>query len=151
MSIAEEVECLRRIPLFANIETSKLKLLAFTSERVTFKAGDMVFQQDEMGTSAYIILEGTAEVLVNAGGGSLRVALLGPSEVLGEIAILCDVPRTASVRALSDLSTLCISKDLFFRMLTEFPQIAIEIMRVLAQRLEKTTGRLREVMSGAAA
>lgn len=151
MSINEEVACLRKIPLFANIETSKLKLLAFTSERVTFDPGDTLFEQDEMGNCAYIILSGDADVVVRTPSGPVTVATLGPSEVVGEIAILCDVPRTATVKAHSHLHVLCISKDLFFRIMTEFPQIAVEIMRVLANRLEKTTSRLREVLSERAA
>ena len=63
-------------------------------------------------------------------------------ELLGEIAILCDVPRTATITAESELTTLRISKDLFFRLVNEFPQMAVEMMRVLAQRLEKTTSDL---------
>jgi CRP/FNR family cyclic AMP-dependent transcriptional regulator len=55
---------------------------------------------------------------------------------VGEIGILCDVPRTATVVATEDLTTLKITKDLFFRMVTDFPTISIEVMRVLAQRLE---------------
>lgn len=151
MSINEEVACLRKIPLFANIETSKLKLLAFTSERVTFDPGDTLFEQEEMGNCAYIILSGEADVVVRTPAGPVTVATLGPSEVVGEIAILCDVPRTATVKARSHLHVLCISKDLFFRLMSEFPQIAVEVMRVLANRLEKTTTRLREVLSERAA
>lgn len=148
MSIAQEVECLRKIPLFANVEMSKLKLLAFTSERVTYKPGDVLFHQDDMGTCAFIILSGEAEVVVRTPTGPLTVATLGPREIVGEIAILCDVPRTATVRAVTDLDTLCVPKDHFFQMISEFPQMAVEIMRALAQRLEKTTARLREVLSG---
>ncbi|WP_448205171.1 cyclic nucleotide-binding domain-containing protein [Azospirillum sp. sgz302134] len=147
MSIAEEVECLRRIPLFANVETAKLKLLAFTSERLNFKAGDVLFHQDEMGSCAYILLSGEAEVVVTGPGGPLAVATLGANEIVGEIAILCDVPRTATVRAATDLETLCVPKDHFFQMMKEFPQMGVEIMRALAHRLEKTTIRLREVLS----
>ena len=150
MSITQEVECLRRIPLFANVETSKLKLLAFTSERVTYKPGDVLFRQDEMGSCAFIILSGEAEVVVRTPGGPLAVATLGASEIVGEIAILCDVPRTATVQAVTELETLCVPKDHFFQMITEFPEMAVEIMRVLAHRLEKTTARLREVMTGQA-
>ena len=139
MSLAEEVELLKKIPLFANIETSKLKLLAFTSERLTFKAGEKLFEQDEMGQSAHIIVDGEASVIVNTPGGPREVATVGKNDFVGEIAILCDVPRTATVQAKTDLTTLSISKDLFFRLVTEFPQMAVEIMRVLAQRLEKTT------------
>ena len=139
MSLAEEVELLRKIPLFANIETPKLKLLAFTSERVAFKAGEILCRQDEIGRSAFIIISGEAEIIVNTPGGPQVVAVVGKNDFVGEIAILCDVPRTATVRARTNLTTLCISKDLFFRLVTEFPQMAVEIMRVLAQRLEKTT------------
>lgn len=146
MSITEEVDCLRRVPLFANLEQSKLKLLAFTSERVTFRSGEVLFDQDEMGTSAYIILCGETEVVVRGPNGPVIVDTVGSGEVVGEIAILCDVPRTATVRARTQVEALCISKDLFFRMLAEFPQIAVEIMRVLAHRLEKTTARLMEVI-----
>ena len=76
--------------------------------------------------------------------GQLRVATINAHEIVGEIAILCDVPRTATVRATSELVTLRISKERFFGLLEEFPQMAVEIMRELARRLENTTGLLRE-------
>ncbi|MGO1081173.1 MULTISPECIES: cyclic nucleotide-binding domain-containing protein [unclassified Inquilinus] len=139
MSLAEEVELLKRIPLFANIDTSKLKLLAFTSERVRFPAGQVLCRQGEIGRAAFIIIDGEADVIVDAETGPLTVASVGRNDFVGEIAILCDVPRTATVQARTDLTALVIAKDQFFRMITEFPQMAIEIMRVLALRLERTT------------
>jgi CRP/FNR family transcriptional regulator, cyclic AMP receptor protein len=145
LSLNEEVELLRNIPLFAKIEPSKLKLLAFTSERLTFKAGDVLFRQGDMGDAAYILIEGQAEVAVDTPKGPLKVARLGKNDLVGEIAILCDVPRTATVTAETELIALRVTKDLFFRLVTEFPQIAIEIMRELAHRLERTTGDLREI------
>lgn len=145
MSINEEVELLRRIPLFAKIEPAKLKLLAFTSQRITYKPGDVVFRQGDPGDAAYVIFGGEADVMVDTPTGPLTVARLKQNDFVGEIAILCDVPRTATVQAASELVTLRITKDLFFRLVTDFPQIAIEIMRVLAQRLERTTADLRTV------
>jgi CRP/FNR family transcriptional regulator, cyclic AMP receptor protein len=147
MSLQEEVEILRNIPLFAHIEPSKLKLLAFTSERITFTAEQVLFRQGDPGDAAYIILKGEVEVIVDGPNGPLTVARVGKNQVLGEIAILIDVPRTATVRAASELITLRISKELFFRLVREFPQISIEIMRVLASRLERTTDQLREALS----
>ncbi|MFC3227283.1 cyclic nucleotide-binding domain-containing protein [Marinibaculum pumilum] len=144
MSLHEEVELLRNIPMFAKIEPSKLKLLAFTSERLTFRDGEVLFRQGDPGDAAYIIVNGRADVIVDTPNGPLRVAELKKNDFVGEIAILCDVPRTATIAAASELVTLKISKDLFFRLVTEFPQMAVEIMRVLAQRLEKTTTDLRE-------
>lgn len=147
MSLNEEVELLRNIPLFAKLEPSKLKLLAFTSERITFEAGQVLFRQGDAGDAAYIIVEGSSDVLVESPDGELRVAQLGRNDFVGEIAILCDVPRTATVKAVERTVTLRISKELFFRLVTEFPEMSVEIMRELASRLEHTTQQLREALA----
>jgi len=148
VSLNEEVNLLRKIPIFANIEPSKLKLLAFTSERLTFAPGQVLFHQGDMGDAAYIIIEGEAEVVIDTTVGPMTVATVGRNEIIGEIAILCDVPRTATVTASTRLVTLVIDKDLFFRLINEFPQMAVEILRELAQRLERSNVKLREAMSG---
>ena len=147
MSLNEEVELLRNIPLFAKLEPSKLKLLAFTSERITYEADQILFRQGDVGDAAYIIVEGAAKVLVDTGDGEIEVASLGRNDFVGEIAILCDVPRTATVRASDRTVTLRISKDLFFRLVAEFPEMSVEIMRELASRLEHTTQQLREALA----
>jgi CRP-like cAMP-binding protein len=144
MSLNEEVELLRSVPLFAKIEPSKLKLLAFTSERLTFAANQMLFHQGDIGDAAYVIIDGQAEVIVETPNGPLTVARLGKNAFVGEIAILIDVPRTATIKASTRLETLKISKDLFFRLVKEFPEMAVEIMRELARRVEAMNVRLAE-------
>ena len=145
MTLQEDVEALRRIPLFSRIEPARLKLLAFTSEHVEFLEGETVCRQGEAGDAAYILLDGRADVLVETAGGPVKVASLGRNEIVGEIAILCDVPRTATVRAAAGpLVALRVSKDGFFNLVTQFPQIAVEIMGELASRLHQTTTRLTE-------
>lgn len=150
MSIKEEVEILRNIPLFAKLEPAKLKLLAFTSERLTFEPGQPIFQQGDPGDAAYIVIEGEADVLINTAKGPVKVASLGRNAIVGEIAILCDVPRTATVTAKDKTVTLKINKETFFRLVTEFPQMAVEIMRELARRLEKTNEQLRAAVAKSA-
>jgi CRP-like cAMP-binding protein len=147
MSIQEDVEALRRIPMFAKVEPARLKLMAFAAERANFSAGESMFYQGDISDAAYIILDGKASVIVNSPGGPLKVAELGRDSIVGDIGILCDVPRTATVTALEPLSTLRITKDLFFRMVSDFPSIGIEVMRVLAQRLDTTTERLRDALA----
>ncbi len=150
MSITEEVEVLRRLPLFQRIEPRRLKLLAFTSERMVFQDGSPLMCQGDPGDSAYIVLAGEADVFVSTPNGELKVATLGANEIIGEIAILIDVPRTATVRASGQLTTLRISKDHFFRLMTEVPEMGIEVMKELARRLERTTADLREARASAA-
>jgi len=147
MSLNEEVDLLRRIPLFSHIEPSKLKLLAFASERLTFRKGAELCRQGDAGDSAYIIIEGSVGIVVSTPNGDARVAEARENDIVGEIAILCDVPRTATVVADRDVEVLKISKELFFRMVEEFPRMAVEIMRELATRLEKTTGQLTRALN----
>jgi len=147
VSLNEEVELLRNIPLFANIEPSKLKLLAFTSERVAYEPGQELFRQGDDGDAAYIIIAGEADIIIETDNGPFTVATFKRNDIVGEIAILCDVPRTATVLVKEKLETLVISKELFYRLVLEFPQIAVEIMRELAQRLERMNTQLRELQA----
>ena len=147
MTLEEDVELLRNIPLFAKIVPSKLKLLAFTSERLTFSPGDSLFKQGDDGDALYVIMEGEADVLIDTPGGQITVATMGKNDFVGDIAVLCDVPRTATVTATSKLTTMRVTKDLFFQLVSQFPQIAIEIMRELARRLNVTTRKLQDEVS----
>ena len=147
MTLEEEVELLRNIPLFAKIEPSKLKLLAFTSQRLTFNPGDSLFKQGDDGDALYVIMEGEADILVDTPNGQITVATMAKNDFVGDIAVLCDVPRTATVTATSKLTTMRVTKDLFFQLVCQFPQIAIEIMRGLAHRLDVTTRQLQDAVS----
>lgn len=147
MSLHQEVDILRKIPLFTNIDPAKLKLMAFASERLVFRPGQAVVRQGDPGDAAYIIIDGEADVTVDTPGGPLKVANFKRNDIVGDIAILIDVPRTATVTATSDLTTLKLTKDLFYQLVTDFPEMGVEIMRVLATRLEHTTGQLREALA----
>ena len=147
MSLQQEYELLRRIPFFAEIEPSKLKLLAFMSERVGFDAGQYLCRQGDPADAAYLIIEGEADVMAETPTGPVTLATLGAHQIVGEMAILCDVPRNATVKAKGRLVTLRISKDLFMRMVREFPNIAVSIMQELAHRLEANNNQLRAALS----
>jgi CRP-like cAMP-binding protein len=147
MQLRDEVELLRRVPLFAGVPPAKLKLLAFTSDRVNFDSGQTLFRQGDPGDAAYVVLSGSADILVNSESGELNVASVEANSIVGEIAILCDSARTATVRASAPLETLRIRKDHFLRLLLEFPEVALVIMRELADRLSDTTAELSKARS----
>ncbi|MGL6211499.1 MAG: cyclic nucleotide-binding domain-containing protein [Paracoccaceae bacterium] len=149
MLLKEEVQMLRQVPLFARVEPAKLKLLAFTSDRVTYQAGQVLFQQGDFGDAAYVILTGNADILVDTPNGQIKVAEAEKNAIVGEIAILCDVTRTATVRALQPVEALKIGREQFLKLLSDFPEITIEVMRVLAARLTQTTSELTAARSQA--
>jgi CRP-like cAMP-binding protein len=148
MSLNDEVEHLRSLPLFARIAPAKLKLLAFTSQRLRFSPGQALFHQGDVGDAAYLLLEGTADVYVSAGAREIHLSSIDAVSIVGEIAILCDVPRTATVIARSELDTLQILKDRFWWLIAEFPEVGVELMRVLAKRLADRTAELAEARAG---
>jgi CRP-like cAMP-binding protein len=144
MSLQNEVDQLRRIPLFSQIDTAKLKLLAFTSERISFASGQALFREGDPGDSAYLILGGCVDVQLTAAGGPITVARLDQNSFVGEMAILCDAPRSASVVAADPVEALKIKKETFFQLLKDVPQMALEVMRELAHRLHHTNEELRD-------
>ena len=147
MSLKEEFELLRRVPIFAEIEPAKLKLLAFMSERVGFDPGKRLVQQGDTADAAYLIIDGHAEVILETPAGPVVVATIGANETVGEMGILGDVPRNATVRAKDRVIVLRISKEPFMRMVREFPNMAVSIMRELAQRLDATNHQLSAALA----
>jgi len=142
MSIQSEVELLRRVPLFASIDTSRLKLLAFTSERLAFDPGAVLFREGDRGDSAYLILGGKVDVSVASPSGDIVVASIAANNIVGEMALLCEMPRTATITAAEPLDTLRIKKEQFMQMLRDIPQMTLEIMRELAVRLNNVNKEL---------
>ena len=137
--IQNEVAMLRSLPMFANMPAPKLKLLAFASDRVTFRAGEVLFRQGDDGDAAYIIIEGRAEILVSAGEHDVKVAEVGENAFVGDMGVISDMPRTATVRALDDLVTLRIRKDHMMEMVRESQELALAVLREVVGRLARTT------------
>jgi CRP-like cAMP-binding protein len=149
--LSTEVDLLRRVPLFSGIESSRLKLLAYTSDVITYQPGQVLMRQGDIGDAAYVIIEGDAQVTVATEGGEIPIAQLHDGDFLGEIAILCDTPRTATVTAKSAVKALRIRKEPFFELLQQFPEMAVEMTRLLAERLTRTTAELVEAQRRASA
>ncbi|MEM7422732.1 MAG: cyclic nucleotide-binding domain-containing protein [Pseudomonadota bacterium] len=139
MSLSEVVSVLGDIPMFRNVEAKRLKLLAMMGETLTFRAGERLFEQGDDGDAAYVVLSGAVDVLIPTDAGETSVAVLGAKEIFGEMAVLCDQPRTTAIAANCDLKVLRLDRQAMLNMLSEFPDIALELIRVLAARLEATT------------
>ncbi|HSM14057.1 MAG TPA: cyclic nucleotide-binding domain-containing protein [Thermoanaerobaculia bacterium] len=114
---------------------------------VEFAAGDHVFREGELGMEMYIVHEGTIEILKDTGEESQVLATLEKGDFFGEMAILEDLPRTASARAVTAAKLLMINGSTFDQMLRTNPEIAVRMMRKLSRRLCETD-RLLHVALG---
>jgi CRP-like cAMP-binding protein len=142
MTLETEVQSLRQVPMFREVDPARLKLLAFTSERVEFGAGQRFFVQGDAADAAYVIIDGKADVSLNTPGGEIKVAELGRNALVGEMGILSDNPRSATITASEPTVALRIDKRVFLELLAQFPQMALAVMREIAGRLERTNAQL---------
>ncbi len=132
----DEANLLEDIPFFAGIERSKLKLLAFTSDHLKFNQGQYLFWQGNMAEEAYMILEGSVDIIIDSLDGPKTIATAHRGELVGELAMLSDAPRTASVRAAEPISVMSISKDIFIKLISENSEVSTNLTRMLAGRFE---------------
>ncbi len=143
MGLNEEVAILSTIPLFSKIAMPQLKLIAFSCQRVIFPDGQEIFRQGEAGDCAYIFLSGCADVFFETPEGSRKISSIRMHQITGEVAVLADVPRTATVRATGEVVALKLEKDVLLRIMEDFPDVAIKITRLLAWRLHNTIEHMR--------
>ncbi|WP_332688422.1 cyclic nucleotide-binding domain-containing protein [Bosea sp. (in: a-proteobacteria)] len=132
----DEIRVLRSVPIFGDLDTARLKLLAFTGERTVFAAGDVLFRQGDESDAAYVLLSGTADVMIAAGdGGPDRVWSVAQNAIVGEMGLVTDDPRSATVVATSAIDALKLRKDVFLALLAEFPNMALSVTRLMVKRL----------------
>ncbi len=110
---------------------------------VQFQEGEFVFREGDLGTEMYIIHEGKVEILSTGTGELQTLAVLEKGDFFGEMAVLEDLPRAASARALTDAQLLQINGATFDQMLQANPEIAVRMMRKLSRRLRETDELLK--------
>ena len=128
---AEELGLLRSVPILAPLEATTLETLASRARRVRFPTGADVTTQGEPGERFYVIAAGEADVLRDGH----KVRREGPGEFFGEIALLRPTPRTATVRAATELELLALGREDFVPAVTGHPESAAQADAVIAARL----------------
>ena len=133
---------LRRVPFFGGLDSAKLKLLAFTSRALKFAPAEDLVKKGGVSDSAYVILDGEAEVIGETSGGEFVIAALGSNALIGEMGIIRNVPRGLTVRAKTPVRALRIASEIFLGLITENPGCALDVMRQLSARVDASNARL---------
>jgi len=111
-------------------------------EQVRFKAGDVIIRENDEGEAAYIIERGRVKVTREIDGREIRLAELGPGEPFGEMSMIDEKPRSATVTALEDVVAREVHRETFFRSLQSDPDVAIHLLRALFERLREAGARI---------
>ena len=145
MDLAEETDLLRKIPMFAKMETSRLKLLAFASEIVSFQHGDIVFNSGDTADYAYVIMEGAVDIITETESGPIVTFTLSQNQLIGELGVLNNTPRIATLIANGKLRAMKITAEMFFRILRENSEVALDVIRMLSDKVTRTNEKLEEL------
>jgi signal transduction histidine kinase len=135
---------LKEHPLFAGLPGSDLERLVEMATPVQLQPGDVLMEEGTPGGSLYLLLEGQFEVTKKSGQQDVQLALRGPGEVFGEISILDQAPRTATLTATQPSSLLEFSQGAFQNVLQSSPQAALAILKTVTGRLRNTEAMLRQ-------
>ena len=143
-----DVELLKQIPLFSQMDDSELSSLRSIMEMVQYTRGQGIIHEDEPGDDFYVLVSGHVQVLVmDASGAEVLVEDIGPGGFFGELSMLSDEPRAATVKATDEVTTLLLGRDEFFKFLMTHPHAGIDVLTVLSQRLNRTSALLRHSVS----
>ncbi len=145
MSVRTNAESLRQIPLFAECDPAHLQVMAFASERVEFAPGQDIFRAGGKGASAFLLMSGDAEVWTAKGDARVQVALAGPGAFLGELAMIAGLPYSVNVTAKTQVTATRISRDMFMRVVGEFPDFGTRVMSAMSRRLAGSIGDFERV------
>ena len=133
---------LRRTELFHDLDISILQLVAQQLTEHTYDAGQVVFHEGDTGDRLFLLLSGTMQVFVERDNTTVTYAVLQPGECFGEMALIEDRARSATVRAQDPARCYALSKQDFLDLIQRYPHVAFEVMRSLSRRLRQTSSRL---------
>lgn len=121
-------------------------------EQVSFKAGDILFKEGDATYHFYVIQEGEIEIYkTTADGKNVQLGTVGSGSSLGEFAMLDHMPRSATARALTDVSAAKVSEEAYQQLIEELPEWAVAVMRGMIDRIRATNDIIRKNGIGSAA
>jgi len=139
---------LQSLSLFQGLSDEALRYLAAESRHRAFRAGEIIFYQGEPGATCHIVVQGRLRVVVvGEDGRELSVRLFGPGEIVGEMALFEDLPRSASVEALEKTLVLEMDRDVLLGCLQRSPALALGLLRSLSARLRYATKETEKLTS----
>ena len=134
-----KVELIRHTPLFEHCSKKDLAQIAQIADELDLRAGKVLIREGDRGREFFVVVSGEVEVRRKG----RKVATLGPGTFFGEMALLSQAPRSATVTALTPLDVLVITDRAFVALLDRMPEIWLKVARALAERVHADESRDR--------
>ncbi len=129
------IDFLKRVSMFEDLDQRSLEAIANAAVEQRYETGQEIVRQGDTGVGAFIIRSGKVDVVQDREGKETKLATMGPGEVFGEMALLDEFPRSATVRAAEPTTALGIQRWHFRGILESHPQIALALLPMLTRRI----------------
>jgi CRP-like cAMP-binding protein len=145
VSLDRDIALLSRVPLFSELSTEQLRLLAFSAVRLELSPGQVLFREGATAGSGYVVAFGGIEMSIGQAGKRKVLMTCEQGSLIGELALFIETKRPATATAVVSSEVLDIDRKLVTRMLNEYPHVALRLRRTLASRLTATIGELGKI------
>ena len=143
MSLDSDIDLLSRVRLFAGFEPDHLRLLAFGAEARTLGGGTRVYREGSLSDGGYVIVRGNIDLM--SGLNDSVISSHGPAALIGEMSLITETLNAASAIATEHTEVLKISRPLFRRMLSEYPQLAGLLQQRIGESVEEFMKQLERI------
>ncbi len=133
--MSDTVELLSRVPLLQDVGRTELEKLASRTRREHFHSGADIVRIGAPGRSLYLVMDGLVQVIYPSSSADFELARLGVGDFFGEMALLNDKPRSATVRALTPVDLVALDKEDFRRVVSDTPGLALQLLAALSMRI----------------
>jgi CRP/FNR family cyclic AMP-dependent transcriptional regulator len=137
-------ESLRKVSLFRELQPKQIKSLAKWAAPRNFQSGQAIVKEGQLGVGLYAIQSGKVSITVKSGSGERELRTMGPGESFGELALLDDQPRSATVSAVEPTTVLVLDKASFLAELRTYPEIGLSLIPVLVSWLRDADRKIVE-------
>lgn len=145
MSLDEDIKFFSRVELFQEFSLEQLRLLAFGAERKLYRDGEIVFHQGDLSNGGYVLLSGKIDLILK--DDKKIIESLGENALIGELALISSNRRSATAIAKGQVYLIFISRDLFRRMLSEYPELATLLQARIQKNVQSMLIKMTDVQT----
>ena len=145
MSLDYDIESLSSVRLFEGFPEEQLRLLAFGSSHIVMHPDEVIFRQNDLSEGGYVVISGQVDLVLYKGKREIPLASYMKNSLVGEIALISDNRRVATAISRTDTNLMHIPRDLFHRMLGEYPELAILLHQRIGNSVKAILKQMEQV------
>ncbi|MCB1440270.1 MAG: cyclic nucleotide-binding domain-containing protein [Nitratireductor sp.] len=145
MTLADDIQLLSRVPLFDGFPEEQLRLLAFGSKRMFMRSGEALYLQDAVSDGGYVVVTGQVDLIVQSGQREIVLASYLANSLIGELALITANRRIATAVARGNCELVFIPRQLFRRMLEEYPELAERLQSRIMHSVQRMLSEMAKV------